>query len=186
MKGGIKSNKAGGADIRSGRLPAKKIAENFSDLHPPLDPSAALIEADRCYFCFDAPCTTACPTGIDIPRFIQSIRSNNLIGSANAILSENIMGGMCARVCPTEVLCEEACVRNTHEDKPVNIGLLQRYATDPVFDNRSAAIRTGASNGQDGLPSLVAVLRACPAHIGSQRSDTDVTVSSGCPKLGRP
>ena len=80
--------------------------------------SEALIEADRCYFCYDAPCTTACPTGIDIPGFIQKIRSDNIRGSAHTILRENIMGGMCARVCPTEVLCEEACVRNTHEEKP--------------------------------------------------------------------
>ena len=117
-----------------GRLSDEQIAANFADMHPPLTPSEAIIDADRCYFCYDAPCTTACPTGIDIPGFIQKIRSGNLKGSAHTILSENIMGGMCARVCPTEVLCEEACVRNTHEDRPVRIGLLQRYATDPVFD----------------------------------------------------
>ena len=121
------------ADVRSHRLDDAELARNFGDLHPPLGRSEALIAADRCYFCFDAPCTTACPTDIDIPSFIQKIRSDNLRGSALTILSENIMGGMCARVCPTEVLCEEACVRNTHEDKPVEIGLLQRYATDPVF-----------------------------------------------------
>ena len=120
-------------DIAAGRLSAEEIERNFADLHPPLSRSEALIAADRCYFCFAAPCTTACPTGIDIPRFIQSIRSDDLEGAAHAILSENIMGGMCARVCPTEVLCEEACVRNVHEDKPVDIGLLQRHATDPVF-----------------------------------------------------
>jgi glutamate synthase (NADPH/NADH) small chain len=109
-------------DIRSNRLSPEEIARNFSDLHPPLSRSEALIEAGRCYFCFDAPCTTACPTGIDIPGFIQKIRSDNLRGAARTILSENIMGGMCARVCPTEVLCEQACVRNTHEQKPVEIG----------------------------------------------------------------
>ena len=122
-------------DIKMGRLSADEIAEKFGDLHPPLSRPEALIEADRCYFCFDAPCTTACPTGIDIPSFIQKIRSDNVQGSAETILKENIMGGMCARVCPTEVLCEEACVRNTHEEKPVNIGLLQRYATDPTFQS---------------------------------------------------
>ena len=123
-------------DIRAHRLGKDEIDANFGDLHPPLGRSEALIESDRCYFCFDAPCTTACPTGIDIPVFIQKIRSNNIRGSARTILGENIMGGMCARVCPTEVLCEEACVRNTHEEKPVEIGALQRYATDPViFDN---------------------------------------------------
>ncbi len=111
----------------------EQIANNFVEMHPPLTPSQALIEADRCYFCYDAPCTTACPTGIDIPKFIQQIRSDNIVGSARTILEENIMGGMCARVCPTEVLCEQACVRNSHEEKPVEIGLLQRHATDPVI-----------------------------------------------------
>ncbi len=95
-------------DIRSGRLGSAELEANFGDLHPPLSRSEALIEADRCYFCFDAPCTAACPTGIDIPAFIQKIRSDNIRGSARSILGENIMGGMCARVCPTEVLCEEA------------------------------------------------------------------------------
>lgn len=121
------------ADISPARLTAAEVERNFSDLHPPLSKSEALIAADRCYFCFAAPCTAACPTGIDIPRFIQSIRSGDIEGSAYAILSENIMGGTCARVCPTEVLCEEACVRNVHEDKPVDIGLLQRHATDPIL-----------------------------------------------------
>ena len=124
-------------DVKTGRLSAEEIAQNFSDIHPPLSRSEALIESDRCYFCFDAPCTTACPTDIDVPGFIQKIRSDNLLGSAETILRENIMGGMCARVCPTEVLCEEACVRNTQEDRPVNIGRLQRYATDPVITNKS-------------------------------------------------
>jgi dihydropyrimidine dehydrogenase (NAD+) subunit PreT len=131
------------ADIREGRLTEEQLAANFADMHPPLSRSEAVIDADRCYFCYDAPCTTACPTGIDIPGFIQKIRSGNIRGAAHTILSENIMGGMCARVCPTEVLCEEACVRNTHEDQPVRIGLLQRYATDPVLvpgtHNRSSA-----------------------------------------------
>ncbi|HEU0225064.1 MAG TPA: NAD(P)-dependent oxidoreductase [Steroidobacteraceae bacterium] len=120
-------------DIAPGRLPAAQIERNFADLHPPLSKSEALIAADRCYFCYAAPCTAACPTGIDIPRFIQSIRSGDLEGAAVAILSENVMGGMCARVCPTEVLCEQACVRNAHEEKPVDIGLLQRHATDPFL-----------------------------------------------------
>jgi glutamate synthase (NADPH/NADH) small chain len=122
-------------DIAPGRLPAAEIERNFSDLHPPLSKSEALIAADRCYFCYAAPCTAACPTGIDIPRFIQGIRSGDLEGAAVAILSENVMGGMCARVCPTEVLCEQACVRNAHEDKPVDIGLLQRHATDPFLQS---------------------------------------------------
>lgn len=120
-------------DLRPARLADGEIEANFSDVLEPLTRSEALIEADRCYFCFDAPCTAACPTAIDIPTFIQQIRSDNIIGSARTILQANIMGGMCARVCPTEVLCEEACVRQAHEGLPVRIGLLQRHATDPVI-----------------------------------------------------
>ena len=147
-------------DIRPNRLSPEQIARNFSELHPPLSRSEALIEADRCYFCFDAPCTTACPTGIDIPLFIQKIRSDNLRGSAHTILAENIMGGMCARVCPTEVLCEEACVRNEHEDKPVEIGLLQRYATDPVLDNDIPLFSRAEASGH-----RVAVVGGGPAGL---------------------
>jgi len=148
------------ADIRPGRLSRDDIDRNFSDLHPPLSHSEALIEADRCYFCFDAPCTAACPTGIDIPGFIQKIRSGNLRGSAQTILRENIMGGMCARVCPTEVLCEQACVRNTHEDKPVEIGLLQRHATDPVFESGTQLFSRAAATGK-----TVAVVGGGPAGL---------------------
>ena len=147
-------------DIRSNRLDDDEIVRNFGELHPPLSRSEALIEADRCYFCYDAPCTTACPTGIDIPGFIQKIRSDNIRGSAHTILRENIMGGMCARVCPTEVLCEEACVRNTHEEKPVEIGLLQRYATDPIFDQGAPLFSRAAATGKK-----VAVVGAGPAGL---------------------
>ena len=127
-------------DIRAARLPADVLASNFEDAHPPLARAQALIEADRCYYCHDAPCIQACPTGIDIPTFIQRIAQDNVRGSAKAILEANVLGGMCARVCPTEVLCEEACVRNTHEDKPVEIGLLQRYATDGYFAQPGAPL----------------------------------------------
>jgi len=147
-------------DIRSYRLTEDEIARNFGDLHPPLTRSDALIEADRCYFCYDAPCTTACPTGIDIPGFIQKIRSDNLRGSARTILRENIMGGMCARVCPTEVLCEEACVRNGPEEKPVEIGLLQRYATDPIFDAQTPLFSRTPATGKK-----VAVVGGGPAGL---------------------
>ena len=148
------------ADIKSGRLGKDQLDRNFSDLHEPLSRPEALIEADRCYFCYDAPCTTACPTGIDIPGFIQKIRSDNVEGSAHTILRENIMGGMCARVCPTEVLCEEACVRNTHEDKPVEIGLLQRYATDPVLDAGKQLFERAPASGK-----TIAVVGAGPAGL---------------------
>ncbi len=147
-------------DIRSSRLGKSDIDRNFSDLHPPLSRSEALIEADRCYFCYDAPCTTACPTGIDIPNFIQKIRSDNIRGSAHTILRENIMGGMCARVCPTEVLCEQACVRNLHEDKPVEIGLLQRHATDPIIEQQVQLFERAEPSGRK-----VAVVGGGPAGL---------------------
>ena len=147
-------------NVRPRRLSKDEIEANFADLHPPLSRSEALIEADRCYFCYDAPCTTACPTGIDIPGFIQKIRSDNIRGSAQTIFRENIMGGMCARVCPTEVLCEEACVRNTHEEKPVEIGLLQRYATDPVIDAGTQLFARAPSSGKK-----VAVVGGGPAGL---------------------
>lgn len=148
------------SDIKTGRLSAEEIAQNFSDMHPPLARPEALIESDRCYFCFDAPCTVACPTGIDVPGFIQKIRSNNLHGSAETILRENIMGGMCARVCPTEVLCEEACVRNTHGDRPVNIGQLQRYATDAVLTSNTQLFRRATCTGK-----TIAVVGGGPAGL---------------------
>jgi dihydropyrimidine dehydrogenase (NAD+) subunit PreT len=170
-------------DIRAKRLDKSEIDKNFSDLHPPLSRSEALIESDRCYFCYDAPCTTACPTGIDIPGFIQKIRSDNIRGSAHTILSENIMGGMCARVCPTEILCEEACVRNTHEEKPVNIGLLQRHATDPVFAENITLFERAELSGKK-----VAVVGGGPAGLSCAHRLSmlghDVTVFNRDSKLG--
>jgi glutamate synthase (NADPH/NADH) small chain len=152
-------------DIRSSRLDEDELRRNFADLHPPLSRSEALIEADRCYFCYDAPCTTACPTGIDIPGFIQKIRSDNIRGSAYTILRENIMGGMCARVCPTEVLCEQACVRNTHEEKPVEIGLLQRYATDPIFERETFEREAPLFSRAPATGKKVAVVGGGPAGL---------------------
>jgi len=127
-------------DIRGGRLSAGQYLDNFADAHPPLTPTQARIESERCYYCFDAPCTAACPTGIDIPSFIRRISEDNLRGAARAILEQNVFGGMCARVCPTEVLCEQACVRNASEDKPVEIGLLQRHATDHLMAHPGAPL----------------------------------------------
>src|SRR5690606_825591 len=116
--------------IAAGRLAAPQYAVNFADLHPPLDRHEAFVEADRCYFCYDAPCMQACPTSTDIPPFIRQIATDNPLGAARTIFDQSILGGMCARVCPTETLCEEACVREAAEGKPVQIGRLQRYATD--------------------------------------------------------
>ena len=147
--------------VASGRLSPAEYAHNFADAHPPLTPVQALLEAERCYYCFDAPCTIACPTGIDIPSFIVRIAQGNLRGAARTILEDNILGGMCARVCPTEVLCEQACVRCTQEDKPVEIGLLQRHATDAYFAQPGAPLFTRAApSGQ-----RVAVVGAGPAGL---------------------
>jgi len=97
-------------DIKANRLTDEDYSENFADLHAPLNHHEANVEADRCYFCYDAPCMHACPTAIDIPLFIRQISTDNAKGAAKTILNQNIMGGMCARVCPTETLCEEVCV----------------------------------------------------------------------------
>lgn len=146
--------------IAAGRLSAEDYAINFSDLHPPLSAHEAHVEADRCYFCHDAPCMAACPTSIDIPLFIREIVAGNALGAAKTILSQNIMGGMCARVCPTETLCEEACVRETAEGKPVKIGELQRFATD-------RAMMAGRQFFARARPSgkTIAVVGAGPAGL---------------------
>src|SRR5579885_1566563 len=122
-----------GPDIAAGRLSPAEYRANFGDIEAPLDAKRALVDSSRCYFCHDAPCVEACPTGIDIPGFIRKIWTGNVAGAAVTILEQNIFGGACARVCPTEILCERACVRNASEEKPVNIGALQRYATDRLF-----------------------------------------------------
>jgi glutamate synthase (NADPH/NADH) small chain len=133
-------------DIAAGRLQPEEYLANFRDLHPPLGKHQAFVEADRCYFCHDAPCVTACPTGIDIPMFIREILTDNPKGAAQTILSENILGGMCARVCPTETLCQEAC--GGAAGKPVRIGELRRYATDVLM--------------AEGIPSPAG---RAPAHV---------------------
>ncbi|MEX0643914.1 MAG: FAD-dependent oxidoreductase, partial [Parvularculaceae bacterium] len=118
------------------RLSPADIVENFGDLHPPMSAAQAIADAARCLYCYDAPCINACPTQINIPTFIHQIRSGNLDGSARTILSANIMGGTCARACPTEVLCEQACVVNHTEGEPIKIGLLQRHAVDHLMAKR--------------------------------------------------
>lgn len=115
-------------------LSVADIEAGFDDLHKPLNSIKAIAAAEHCIYCYDAPCVQACPTGIDIPTFIHQIRTGNTDGAARTILSENIMGGTCARACPTEVLCEQACVRNHGEENPVEIGLLQRFATDHMME----------------------------------------------------
>ncbi|MEQ9258313.1 MAG: NAD(P)-dependent oxidoreductase [Roseovarius sp.] len=146
--------------IAPGRLKAEDYDANFADLHPVLDDHEALVAADRCYFCHDAPCITACPTDIDIPLFIRQIATGTPEAAAKTILTQNILGGMCARVCPTETLCEEACVRELAEGKPVKIGQLQRYATDTLMAKNSHPFTRAAPTGK-----RVAVVGAGPAGL---------------------
>ncbi len=108
-------------------------AEQFPELHPPFTSQEALVEANRCLYCFDAPCTNACPTHIDVPRFIKKIATGNLKGSAETILSANILGLSCSRVCPVDILCEGACVMHAHSRNPIEIGRLQRYAMENFY-----------------------------------------------------
>jgi dihydropyrimidine dehydrogenase (NAD+) subunit PreT len=147
------------ADIQSKRLSKPQLAANFADLHPPLSPHEALVESDRCYFCADAPCQQACPTSIDIPMFIREIQAGHPTSAAKTIFDQNILGGICARVCPTETLCEEVCVREVAEGKPVKIGLLQRYATDAAMKEKQPYVRGKASGKK------IAVVGAGPAGL---------------------
>ena len=147
-------------DIRASRLSVSDYAVNFGDIHPPLDHHEALVESDRCYFCHDAPCMTACPTSIDIPMFIRQIQAGHPKSAAKTIFDQNIFGGMCARVCPTETLCEEACVRQEAEGKPVKIGLLQRYATDRWMADGAQPYRRKTPTGKK-----VAVVGGGPAGL---------------------
>src|SRR5436853_7783402 len=116
------------------KLTAEQLEENFADINPALTPSLALEAGSRCLFCYDAPCVKACPTEINIPQFIRQILTQNLVGSARTILSANVLGHSCGRVCPTSVLCEGACVLNAEGKKPVEIGRLQRHAVDHVLN----------------------------------------------------
>lgn len=173
----------GSPDVRAGRLSREELTKNFSDLHPPLNQLQAAVESARCLFCFDAPCTEACPTGIDIPGFIRKIASGNTRGAAITILEENIMGGTCARVCPVEELCEQVCVKNTAESKPVTIGKLQRYATDHLFASGVPAFGRAAETGKK-----VAVVGAGPAGLSCAHRlamlGHSITVFEARPKAG--
>ncbi|TMM51139.1 NAD(P)-dependent oxidoreductase [Sulfitobacter sabulilitoris] len=146
--------------VVAGRLDQDTYEAQFSDLHPPLGAHEALVAADRCYFCHDAPCITACPTDIDIPLFIRQIATGTPDAAAKTILSQNIMGGMCARVCPTEQLCEQACVREAAEGKPVLIGQLQRYATDNLQARGEHPFTRAEATGK-----AVAIVGAGPAGL---------------------
>ncbi|MEZ5797406.1 MAG: NAD(P)-dependent oxidoreductase [Paracoccaceae bacterium] len=169
--------------IVPGRLSPDALARNFSDHAPALDPHEARVAADRCYFCHDAPCMTACPTSIDIPLFIRQIATGTPEAAAATIWGQNILGGICARVCPTETLCEEVCVRETAEGKPVEIGRLQRFATDVAMEKGLHPFRRASSSGK-----RVAVVGAGPAGLACAHRlamhGHDVTLYDRRPKAG--
>lgn len=171
-------------DVQAGRLSAPEYVQRFADATPRLTHAQAVLEAERCLYCYDAPCATACPTSIDVPSFIKRIADGNLRGSAHAILDANPLGGMCARVCPTENLCEAVCVRNTQEGVPVAIGRLQRHAVDALLESPQPQLFTRApSTGK-----TVAVVGAGPAGLACAftlaRHGHDVVVFDANPKAG--
>lgn len=171
-------------DIRPGRLDCADYAQRFADAAPRFTSPQAVLEAERCLYCFDAPCAAACPTHIDVPSFIRRIAQGNLRGSAKSILEANPLGGMCARVCPTENLCEAVCVRQTQEGKPVAIGRLQRHAVDALMESASPQVFERASTSG----KKVAVVGAGPAGLACAhtlaRLGHAVTVFDAKPKAG--
>jgi glutamate synthase (NADPH/NADH) small chain len=144
------------------KLPETRSESVFDDFKPPLTADAALVESSRCLFCHDAPCVTACPTGIDIPQFIRKISTGNVRGSARTIFASNILGMSCARVCPVEVLCVGACVYNDKDEPPIAIGRLQRYATDKAFAEGWSFFSAGADTGRK-----VALVGGGPASLAA-------------------
>ena len=141
-----------------------ELERNFAEIAPPLTADAALLEANTCLFCYDAPCTLACPTHIDVPAFIKKIASGNLRGAARVILDANPFGHSCARACPVEVLCEGACVLNARDEQPIRIALLQRHATDYVLERHVRLFEPGPPNGRK-----VAIVGAGPAGLSCAR-----------------
>ncbi len=172
------------ADVRAGRLATEEYAKRFADATPRFTASQALLEAERCLYCYDAPCATACPTSIDVPSFIKRIADGNLRGSAQTILDSNPLGGMCARVCHTENLCEAVCVRTTQDDRPVAIGRLQRHAVDALMESAKPQVFTRAP----ATGKKVAVVGAGPAGLACAytlaRQGHDVVVFDAKPKAG--
>ena len=167
--------------IAGKRLDKAQYAENFADLHPRLTDHEALVEADRCYFCYDAPCMSACPTSINIPMFIRQISTGHPKNAAKTIFDQNILGGICARVCPTETLCEEVCVRETAEGKPVKIGMLQRYATDELMKEETSLQFVPAINGKKKAVVAAAAGLAAPQ---TSMHGHDVTIFEARKKAG--
>src|SRR6202165_2219043 len=142
-------------------MTTEELALRFTDLHRASTPQAAIVESNRCLYCFDAPCATACPTHIDVPRFIKKIATANLRGSASTILEANILGASCSRVCPVEVLCEGACVMHRYNKQPIEIGRLQRHAMDSFYGNGAKLPWAPGSEGG----AKVACIGAGPASL---------------------
>lgn len=162
--------------IQNNRLDKEQYDKNFSDIHPPFEnKTAAQVEASRCLFCYDAPCTKSCPTHIDVPKFIKQIVTDNIKGSAHTIFSANIMGAGCSKVCPVEKLCEGSCVFNLLDEPPIPIAKLQRYSTEKTMDNNWQLFQRKAATGKK-----VAVVGAGPAGLSCahvlSREGVDVTI----------
>lgn len=170
--------------IQNNRLTADQYQENFSDIHPPFaTKESALVEANRCLFCYDAPCVKSCPTSINIPKFIKQITTDNIKGSAHTIFDANIFGGGCSRVCPVEKLCEGSCVYNFLEEPPIPIAKLQRYSTEKaILDKWQLFDRSPSVNKK------VAIIGAGPAGLSCahvlSRNGVDVTVFEKEPRGG--
>ena len=158
--------------IKNNRLSPEEYAKNFSDIHPPFEnKDAAVVEANRCLFCYDAPCMKSCPTSIDVPMFIRQISTDNVKGSAKTIFDSNIFGAGCSRVCPVEKLCEGACVYNLMGEKPIEIARLQRYSTEKAISEKwklyiAPPLTLSSSSRQDVTVSKrVAIIGAGPAGL---------------------
>ena len=162
--------------ITNNRLTEEQYNQNFSDIHPPFETKdAALVEANRCLFCYDAPCIKACPTSINVPKFIKQIATDNVKGSAHTIFVSNIMGAGCSKVCPVEKLCEGSCVFNLMHEKPIDIAKLQRYSTEIAMEKNWQLFDRKPSTGKK-----VAIVGAGPAGLscahGLSREGVDVTI----------
>jgi dihydropyrimidine dehydrogenase (NAD+) subunit PreT len=167
--------------IKVNRLTAEQYEQNFSDIHPPFETTdAALVEANRCLFCYDAPCTKSCPTSIDVPKFIKQITTDNIKGSAHTIFSSNIMGAGCSKVCPVEKLCEGACVFNLMHEEPIPIAKLQRYSTEIAMQKKWQLFQRKNAPLGDGGRKKVAIVGAGPAGLSCahslSREGVDVTI----------